>query len=82
MKATRNYYDIDWKEVFYYDETSPSCLRWKVNVRSGKDFTLLNKAKDSVAGYAKVHKDGRPHSWDVGYKSKLYIVHRIIWCIV
>lgn len=27
---------IDWNDWFYYDETSPSCLRWKVSRGSNK----------------------------------------------
>jgi len=50
MKATRNYNDIDWKEIFYYDETSPSCLRWKVNVLTGRHKNIVIVPVHSTAG--------------------------------
>lgn len=38
---------VDFREYFYYDETSPSCLRWKVDRKMSN--TLLVSAGD-VAG--------------------------------
>jgi len=81
MKATRNYNDIDWKEVFYYDETSPSCLRWKNDVCSGQYKQFLNKSKHSEAGSLTIRKCGYSF-WTVGHKKKTFFIHRIIWCLL
>lgn len=57
---------MEWNDVFYYDESSPSCLRWKIS--NGKTL------KDSVAGTIKGQ-----YYYRVQYKRKIYTVHRIIW---
>lgn len=58
------------EQVFYYDESSPSCLRW--NVWNGA--TNHNKrVKDDVAGWLTPKGYFR-----VKYKSKNVAVHRII----
>lgn len=61
-------------EMFEYDETSPSCLRWKKY--SGTKY----KAGD-VAGSKKFDENGNPHKWTVCLKYKLYSVHRIIFLL-
>ena len=57
---------MNWNEYFYYDESSPSCLRWKVS--NGRAL------KDSVAGTI-----GGQKYYRVQLKRKVYTVHRIIW---
>ena len=36
----------DWSKAFYYDETSPSCLRWRIKPSQHVDM-------GGVAGYLK-----------------------------
>ncbi len=57
-------------ELLYYDETSPTFLRWKIHrgSRALKDHPAGSKRKD---GYYTVRVDG-----------KLYLSHRVIWDIV
>lgn len=58
-------------EWVYYDETSPSFLRWK------KDTNNPRSPKDSVAGYlAKGH-----HYYSVEIQDVLYTVSRIVYLI-
>jgi hypothetical protein len=38
-----------WSE-FYYDESSPTCLRWAINVWTGFQDSVLLVQKDAVAG--------------------------------
>lgn len=69
---------INWDEWFYYDESSPTYLRWKVEVRSGRQYKFLRFSPGDIAGsydttnpaynYARVKKFG-----------KRWLVHRIIW---
>lgn len=62
---------MNWEGWFVYDETSPSCLRWKVDRYAGG---LLLVAAGDLAGtiggqvYYRVQLDG-----------KVYSVHLIIW---
>lgn len=60
---------IDWNEYFYYDETSPSCLRWKVS-RAKNKVRIGDVAGriDNTRGYCRV-----------GLHGKLYYCHRIIY---
>jgi len=53
-------------ELFYYDESSPSCLRRKIKV--------LNYPAGSVAGRVCIQSG----YWVVKMKCKLYRVHRLI----
>lgn len=58
----------DWSKIFDYNESSPSCLRWKIkparNVRVGDDAGCLDKS----TGY-----------YIVGYNRKTYCCHRVVW---
>jgi len=61
---------IDFSSILSYDERSPSCLLWKIqpayHIRVG----------DS-AGSVSYNK----RYWDVLYKRKHYLAHRVIWCL-
>ena len=76
MKAKEIDYEL-MDEWFYYDETSPSCLRWKKASRS-------NKVKlGSVAGTLKHKRQGRYvyKQWEVKLKGEFYMVHRIVYAL-
>jgi len=67
--------DVNFHDYFYYDETSPSCLRWKVERRRGYKHNQIHVEKDSPAGncesdsiYFRVSLDYKKHS-----------IHRVIW---
>lgn len=62
---------MNWSDIFYYDETSKSCLRWK------KDRVRV-KAGDEV-GTKCFTKSKSPHSWRVKLNGKNLKIHRIIW---
>lgn len=62
----------NFSDLFYYDETSPTCLRRKVASYSGRGSSRLMVAAGDVAGYVKCGY------WNVGVGRKCYQVHRII----
>lgn len=68
---------LELSDRFEYDETSPTCLRWKIEIRSGKSGNKINVSPGDVAGglsctgYYQVRVDG-----------KLKLVHRVIWELV
>lgn len=66
---------VDYHEYFYYDETSPSCLRWKVDIYGGRDYKIVAAKKDSVAG--SLSKDN--HYYRVTLNRKQLKVHKIIY---
>lgn len=45
-----NYNEINWNEWVYYDETSPTFLRWKVDRYSGKGGRIIKPHAGDVAG--------------------------------
>lgn len=57
-------------ELYYYDETSPTCLRWKVEAGGG----CQKKNPGDIAGYLDGDKYGRV--WASG---KMLLIHRVIW---
>jgi hypothetical protein len=67
--------DNKWDEFFYYDETSPTFLRWKVQVKSGKSYHIVEREVGDVAGSVKC--DGNHSS--VKLNGKSFLVHRVIW---
>jgi hypothetical protein len=65
---------MNWNEWFYYDETSKSCLRWKVDVKSGRNYCITKIKAGDEAGTLDTNKH-----WQVKLNRKLRIVHHIIW---
>ncbi len=65
---------INWNDVFTYDPTSPSGLRWKYERRGGNKYQIVVVAAGDVAGC--------PDSggyYMVRYAGRSYLVHRVIW---
>lgn len=65
---------MDWSKYFYYDETSPSGLRCKVEVRSGNNGNVISKHVGDISG-------GLDHRkrWLVSFQGGTYRCHRIIY---
>lgn len=70
--------EIDWNAYFYYDETSPSCLRWKIDRLGGKYESVVLVRAGDVAGTKAHRKNGVPMWWKVSLNSNGYRVHRIV----
>ena len=67
-------YNLNWSEYFQLDTDSPSGLV-RIKDRYGK---LVDKYN---AGTKMFYKTGEANSWQVGFKRKIYLVHRIIWVL-
>lgn len=61
-----------FNEWFYYDETSPSCLKWKKDKYSGVNLCSIRIKKDSDAGCKGVNY------YEIRLNRKLYYAHHII----
>lgn len=61
-------------ELYKYDESSPTCLRWAVDIYSGRWKNFKNVSIGDVAG-------GMSNSgyYQVRKERKLQLVHRVIW---
>lgn len=64
---------INWNCVFDYDETSPSCLRWKIDRWVGQYYSIPRVLQGDVAGG--LNSAGY---WVVTYQGNTRRVHRII----
>lgn len=60
---------MNFSDYLYYDETSPSCLRWKVQ--------RGNLKQGDVAGG--IHK--KENKWRVCVGGTKYYAHRIVWSL-
>lgn len=67
--------DLKWADVFYYDEDSPTCLRWNTEVRCGKDGRILKCSIGDIAGSS----SGAGLHYEVTYRQKAYWCHRVVW---
>jgi len=65
-----NKYDVvDFSEIFMYDQESPSGLRWKTQ-------PAYHVKIGSIAGSL-----SNKNYWDILYKRKHYLAHRIVWIL-
>lgn len=68
------------EKLFYYDETSPSCLRWRINRYAGEFKSVLMASEgDKVGAWAKSPVTESGGSWNTTISRKKYKVHRIIY---
>lgn len=65
--------EINWNDWFVYDETSPTCLRWKVNVYTSKGVITPHGRVGYVAG----KKNGERST--VLLSGRRHKVPRVIW---
>jgi len=77
-----DYNVIKWDEHFYLDDTSPSGLRWKREVRCGNTNTVVRCDVGDVAGSHFVHPSGKSNYWMTNVDGNHYVIHRIIWVMV
>lgn len=66
--------NLNWDDWFYYDETSPSFLRWKIDRVSGKYKNHIHVKRNDVAG-----SKGSSGYYSVKLNNKLILCHRIIY---
>lgn len=71
MPKARDTSDMVWSDYFYYDENSPSFLRWKISPYTDQ---ILRVASGDMAG--SLQKRGY---YSVGLKRNKYFVHRVIF---
>lgn len=65
---------MEISELYIYDESSPTCLRWAVDIYSGRWKNFKNVGVGDVAGGL-----GNSGYYQVRKQGKLQLVHRIIW---
>lgn len=65
---------MEFSEFLYYDESSPSCLRWKVSRYSGEHGNICMVSAGDVAGFL-CNTHGY---WFVKVCGRRYAAHRVI----
>lgn len=65
---------MEVNDLYIYDETSPTCLRWSVDIYSGRNANQKNVSVGDVAGGM-----GNSGYYQVRKQGKLQLVHRVIW---
>lgn len=78
MEVTINY-GINFSDYFYYDESSPTGLRWKVTITKGRGKQLILVSKGDVAGSFRHDRNGAPSQISVGLMGKYYRASRVIY---
>lgn len=68
--------EIEWNNHFYYDETSPSCIKRAANWMAGRDYKVLMAGAGSNAGSL-----SQRGYYEVKMQKKIYQVHRIVWAL-
>ena len=68
------------KEWFFYDETSPTFLRWKKDKFTGKNFNIHKIIAHPSAG-AQRYRNGNKFRYTVMLNGKQLSIHRIIWVL-
>lgn len=79
-KITRTLVLEELQDIFYYDETSPSGLRWKADRLKNRGAKLFSAG--DVAGNKKFLPNGVPRCWRLKYKGSPVMIHRIIWVLL
>lgn len=74
MKNKLNY-NIDWGQYFELNSESPSGIQRNKDI-NGRPFRKVR------FGNKHYQVSGKPHAWLVGFKSRTYLVHRIIWVMI
>lgn len=68
---------MQWKDVVFYDPSSPTCLRWKVDIRWGKNF---DRVKFKIGDVAGVPSKGGSHYGRVKYLGIGFdLCHHVVW---
>ena len=66
--------EIDYSQYVYYDETSPTCLRWKVDRNQAVEI-------GSKAGGFERDKSGKVIKAEVQIKGKGHSINRVVWAL-
>ena len=74
-------YNLDFEKLLYYDISSKSCLRWREEKRSGKNYQVIHVEKDAEAGNLVFNINGNPSHIDIRIGKNTYKANRIIWIL-
>lgn len=70
---------MQWSDYFYYDETSPTFVRWKVDRFRGRQLAQRIKKAGDVAGSMRSDSLGNPSYVSNEVNGRKVQTHRLIW---
>lgn len=73
--------NTNWNDIFYYDESSSTCLKWKYT-RYNYKFGNVIVHKDTDAGCLRFYKNGLPRNSAISVDNTSYYAHRIVYELV
>lgn len=73
-KGAKDTDHINWSDYFYYDEASPSGLRWATDRWSGKNYSVKKVSKGDPVGTRQL-----TGYWATHFKMGSFKIHRIVW---
>lgn len=81
MKVTKfDYSAVNWADLLYYDESSSTCLRWKVK-RIGKGSAKTKYPNDEAGTFTRKKSNSDYVKITIPYDGKHYASGRIIWIL-
>lgn len=81
-QVSRDYNSIPWNEIFTYDSSAhPSCLRWKKDVRGGKNGVFLKAKKGDIAGSIHRRKNSEYITITVPHGRVNWHSGRVVWIL-
>ena len=81
MKVTKfDYNAVNWNDILYYDESSSTCLRWKVK-RLGKGSAKTKYPNDEAGTIVKKKSGSDYMKITIAHDKKHYASGRIIWIL-
>lgn len=66
---------IPWKDIVYYDETSPTFLRWNIVIMGGKYRNIQMTTIGDIAGSTAAKYS------TISYGDSIYKAHRVVWIL-
>lgn len=79
-QVSKDYNSINWCDIFVYDPTAtPSCVRWKNDIRGGQYGGFLKAKEGTVAGSIHTRSNSHYTSVTVPHKRTNWNVGRVIW---
>lgn len=72
---------MEWDKYFYYDETSFSCLKWKIDVYAGKRLSskMISAGCDAGNIMHRGTKENKRKQILVTVNKQGYAGHRVVW---
>ena len=79
MTKRLDYNEIPWEDIVYYDETSPTFLRWKVDMFNGEYYKRPLVSCGDIAGG--LETAGFHGYSTLSYKYKKWRIQNIVWIL-